>query len=134
VKILGEALKIAKSLEGTNPKFNIFAFLYDRNNLVSIGRNQTLKTSPLVYRIARKYRIEHWVKYPFSHAEVNAVARHWNNEDISGKERIVIVRFDKKGRPILAKPCNNCQTFLKAINITEVYYTVEDGFHNFTLR
>lgn len=129
MKILEQSLKLALSLEGDESKFNVFGFLFDRNKLVSVGRNQMLKTSRMAYDIGRKFNIEHWMKYPFLHAELSAVSKHWNNEQITGKEKLVVVRFDKRGRLALAKPCNGCQTFLKAVGITDVYYSMNGSFN-----
>ncbi len=129
MKILEQSLKLALTLEGDESKFNIFGFLFDRSKLVSVGRNQMLKTSKLAYDMGRKFNIEHWMKFPFLHAELSTISKYWDKQEITGRERLVVVRFDKRGRLAMAKPCSNCQDFLKAVGIAQVYYSMNGDFN-----
>lgn len=127
MKILDNSIKIALSLNGTEP-INIYSFLYRNNRLVSVGRNNMRKTDKKVYEIGRKFNIQKFMEFSYLHSEIDCLRRPWENEELTGKEKLVIVRFTKKLIPALAKPCPSCHSFLSALNIRDVYYTSYSGW------
>lgn len=50
----------------------------------------------------------------FLHAEIDAVVRV---RDMDKAHRIVVMRYNKRGEPMNAKPCAICQKFLSQFNL-----------------
>lgn len=99
-------------------KQQITAVIYDRKGrILSVGQNSYIKTHPYQAELARQVG-EHYKIY--LHAEVHAITRC---RDLKRAYKIRVFRFDKKGKPILAKPCEICNTAIKAAGITIVQHT-----------
>lgn len=81
-----------------------------KNRVIGTGFNQ-LKTHSLS-------------KHPFKslHAEVHAVLKTTNKEDLEGAE-IYIYRENRYGLPALAKPCPYCLALLKEVGIKRMHYS-----------
>lgn len=96
----------------------VTALIYDRKGRVlSIGQNSYVKTHTLQARHAKK------VGYPeklFLHAEIHAITRCRN---LSKAYRIFIARYNKKGEPVIAKPCPVCMSAIRESGIREVEHT-----------
>jgi tRNA(Arg) A34 adenosine deaminase TadA len=91
---------------------NITAFIYDkRGRILSMGKNSYVKTHPLQAKYARHCGDEH---KDFLHAEIHAISRC---NDISKAHRILVMRYNNQGMPMLAKPCKICQ---HAISLTPI--------------
>lgn len=98
-------------------KYIIKATIYDkRGRVVSIAYNSYTKTHPLQYKYALR------TKQPFKqmlHAEILAIIR------AKGKGyKLSVERFNKKGDPVLAKPCPICMLAIKEANIKVIEYTL----------
>ena len=98
---------------------NITAIIYDkRGRVLSIGKNQYLKTHPLqakhAHAVGQHERI-------FLHAEIHAIALC---KKLFKAHKILVSRWDKKGKPMLAKPCPICQNAIKASGIKIVEHTI----------
>ena len=99
-------------------KQQITAVIYDRKGRVlSIGQNSYVKTHPYQAELARRVGEPYKV---FLHAEVHAITRV---RDISRAHRISIFRYDSKGKPILARPCDICITAIQAAGIKVVEHS-----------
>lgn len=97
---------------------SISAVIYDRRGRVlSVGQNSYVKTHPLQAEHAKRVGLEEKV---FLHAEIHAIVRC---RDISRAHRILVSRWDKHGRPMLAKPCPVCQSAIEAAGIEIVEHT-----------
>lgn len=59
------------------------------------------------------------------HAEIHALQKLWPSERRSTK--IVSVRFNKSGKLAMAKPCPECQKYLKAMGVKKVEYSDSNG-------
>lgn len=59
------------------------------------------------------------------HAEVHALQKLWPSERKNCK--IFSVRFTKTGKLAMAKPCDECQKYLKANGIKKVTYSDSSG-------
>jgi deoxycytidylate deaminase len=84
----------------------------------------------------KRFNLPHLVKYPFIHAEIDAVSKLWGKHRIEGDEKVVVVRLKKSGTsatarkilvPAIAKPCENCYNVLSALGIKKVWWTNENG-------
>ena len=99
-------------------KHNVTAIIFSKKGQVlSIGRNNYIKTHPLQALHARK--VGEPEKH-FIHAEIDAIIRC---RKMHLAHKIHVYRFDKKGNERLAKPCNICMSAIKAFNIKHVFYT-----------
>ena len=99
-------------------KQTITAIIYDRKGRVlSVGQNSYIKTHPLQALHAHKVGQEHKI---FLHAEVAAITRC---PDLSKAHKILVTRYDKKGKPVLAKPCPVCMSAIGATPIQHIEHT-----------
>jgi tRNA(Arg) A34 adenosine deaminase TadA len=96
----------------------ITAVITDRKGKVlSVGTNSYIKTHPLQATHAVK------VGMPFKihlHAEVHAITRCKNLERAY---KISVFRYNKKGEPVLAKPCAICMSAIVAAGIQHIEHT-----------
>lgn len=86
-----------------------------RGKLLSIGHNSYVKTHPLQAQLGAKTGKPNAI---YLHAEVAAL--------LKAKEpvhKLVITRFGKDGRPLLAKPCPACREAIKLFNVKVVQHT-----------
>lgn len=84
--------------------------------MLSSGQNSYVKTHPLQARIAAEVGEPHKV---FLHAEVAALLKC----DWKKAHRILVTRYGKGGRPLLAKPCKVCHQIIGMTNIKIVEHT-----------
>lgn len=99
-------------------KQHITALVYDkRGKLLSMGQNSYVKTHPLQAKLAKEVGENEKI---FLHAEIAALikVKNW-----SKAHKIVVTRFDKNGKPMLAKPCKVCQQMIKLAGVKEVVHT-----------
>ena len=99
-------------------KKQLTAIIYNkRGRVLSIGKNNYLKTHPLQKKHAEK------AGEPLKiclHAEISAIIKC---KDLAKAYRIVITRFGKTGEPLLAKPCKTCQSAIRATPIKIIEHT-----------
>lgn len=99
-------------------KHQLTAVIYDkRGRVISIGQNSYVKTHPLQAKYADKVGLP---DKQFLHAEIHAIIRC---KDLSKAHKIFISRWNKKGEPVLAKPCPVCQSAIEAAGIEIVEHT-----------
>jgi len=102
----------------TRSRFDITAIIYDkRGRVLSIGKNSYVKTHPYQARCAERVGLPH---KQFLHAEIHAIVRC---KRLDKAHRIVVMRFDKQGNEMNAKPCPVCQSAIKASGIPIVEHT-----------
>lgn len=98
-------------------RYEIRAICYDKKgSKLSVGYNSYNKTHPLQKYFAN--RVGHTHK-EYLHAEIAAILKAKDKKI----HRIVVERFDKHGRPALAKPCPICNEAIKAYGIKVVEFT-----------
>ena len=99
-------------------RFDMTAVIYDkRGRVLSIGKNSYVKTHPLQYRHCNKVGLP---DKQFLHAEIHAIALCRN---LDRAHRILITRFDKRGKPKTAKPCPVCVSAILEAGIKIVEHT-----------
>lgn len=95
----------------------VSAFIYDkRGRLLSSGQNSYVKTHPLQARIAAEVGEPHKV---YLHAEIAALLKC----DWKKAHKILVTRYGKQGKPMLARPCKVCHQAIGMTSIKVVEYT-----------
>jgi hypothetical protein len=117
----------AKECRDTKNKFFHFAFGYKKNKLIGIGQNNPEKTHTQALILAKRFKTD--LKYPYLHAETDLISRLWGKQYIDGSMKMVLVRLNKHGKLRNSKPCARCAKIIKALGITDVYWSTDDGFH-----
>ena len=96
----------------------ITAVLYDRKgNVLSVGQNSYVKTHPLQAKHAKRVGNP---KAIYLHAEIHAITRC---KDLSKAYKIVVTRWGRNGKPMLAKPCPVCMSAIRAAGIEKIEHT-----------
>lgn len=94
------------------------AVIYDkRGRVISVGQNSYVKTHPLQAKHAAEVGLP---DKQFLHAEIHAIVRC---KDLSKAHKIFVSRWDKKGNPMLAKPCPVCMSAIEAAGIELIEHT-----------
>lgn len=97
-------------------KHQITALAYDkRGRLLSIGRNSYTKTHRLQAHYASKVGRPAAI---YLHAELSALLKARGRV-----HKLVVLRYGKKGQPLLAKPCAACQLAIHDFNVKIVEHT-----------
>lgn len=113
-KLLNKAIKIAKGLP--NQKYKLVAIITDKKgNILSIGKNSFSRSHPTQAYYAEKVGNKHKI---FIHSEIDALVKCKGTP-----YNIYVVRINKKGKCLLAKPCSICEMAIKDSGIKNIYYT-----------
>lgn len=94
------------------------AVLFRRNTPISIGQNCKESTNAKALYFAQKFGTD--TKYPYIHAEIDAIRKVWGKMYLDKKYTLVSVRLGKTG-VLFAKPCGNCQTVIDAIGLKVIW-------------
>lgn len=93
-------------------KHHVSAIIFDkRGRPLSIGQNSYHKTHPLQLKMAEKVGLP---EKKFIHAEIQSIVKC---RDISKAHKIMVMRYNKDGEPVNAKPCKICE---QAIALTPI--------------
>ena len=98
-------------------RYYIKATIYDKkNNVVATAENSYSKTHPTQHR----YAIANGTpEKMFLHAEILCLIR------AKGRGyKMVIQRYNKAGKPVLAKPCPICQLAIGESHLKRIEYTL----------
>ena len=99
-------------------QYQVHAVILDRKGkIISAAQNSYVKTHPLQARLAIKAGRPEAV---FLHAEIHAIIRC---RDISKAHKIIISRFNSRGQPVNAEPCNICREAIRIAGIKVVEHT-----------
>ena len=103
-------------VKSSGGRYNITAMAYSKKGrLLSIGFNSYEKTHPLQAKLGNKSGRPNAI---YLHAEISCLIRA--REQV---HRLVVVRYDKDGKPALAKPCPSCQLAIRQFQVKQVEYT-----------
>jgi len=122
-KVLNRLIDIANGItleENINPRTRHYAFILNKNKILSIGCN-SLKTHPKLFKYG-------YHKNAGIHAELSALIKSGSISHSNNK--LITFRFDKSGELNNGKPCSFCQRALKDVGIKEVWYSCEEGSIN----
>ena len=99
-------------------KYRVTAIIYDkRGRVISVGQNSYIKTHPLQRHHAELVGMPEKL---YLHAEVSAITKCKN---IESAHKILVTRYNKRGEPVLAKPCPICFSAIKSTKIKHIEYT-----------
>lgn len=115
--ILNKAIELSKTIN--NKKQNVCAIIVDkRDRILSFGYNSYKKSSPFQKKYADRVG-KCWSI--FNHGEIEAIKKLDNQNPYA----IYIARTNKKGIPVISKPCSICELAIKEIGIKEenIFYT-----------
>lgn len=99
-------------------KHHVVAVIYDkRGRVLSVGQNSYVKTHPLQAHHANRTGLP---EKTFLHAEVHAITRC---RDLGRAHRILVTRYNRRGEPVLAKPCPVCMSAIQAAGIQHIEHT-----------
>lgn len=127
MKFVDRAIKISFEMYPFSEEtFSHYCFIFDKNRLISIGKNNTKTQSMKARYFANRFNIEHFKKYSYIHAEVGAIGKLWGKQVITGKERVVVIRVGKTGL-LNSYPCVNCSAILKSIGFNSVFHSTPKG-------
>ena len=97
-------------------RYDITALAYDKKGkLLSVGKNSYVKTHTLQAEYARRVGRDQAI---FLHAEIHALVKA--REPV---HRLVVLRYDKDGKPANATPCAICQLAIKEFGVKQVEHT-----------
>lgn len=125
MKILERSITLAKQLHINRIKqtHHIYSFIFDKNELVSVGQNNMVIENKKAYDIGRKFNIPHFTEFSYLHAEMDSIGKLFHKRQITGKEHLVVIRLDYKFQTKLAKPCKYCSEVIKAFGFKNIHYT-----------
>ena len=110
-------------------RYEIFATCYDKKGrAISFGKNDYTRSHPLFKHFA--VLAGESEEKIYKHAEFSALIAAGKKEVYS----VTVERFDKKGRPALAKPCKTCTLMLKSFGVQIVNYTDNGGITTKTIK
>lgn len=99
-------------------KHHVTAIIFDkRGRPLSIGQNSYIKTHPLQLKMAEKVGLP---EKKFIHAEIQSIVKC---RDISKAHKIMVMRYNKDGEPVNAKPCKICEQAIALTPIKIVEHT-----------
>lgn len=105
--------------------FYHYAFAIRKNRIIAMGKNNPIMTSAKAFRLAKKFRILHWQKYPFLHAEADLLLK-LDEKYYNKRTTILSLKINRHGQFRLAKPCYKCQIALDALGLTKIFWSLTD--------
>lgn len=132
MKIINKSISLAEELfpkvhkEKTNNVNFHFAFGYCRTKLIGIGINDyTLNNK--ARKIGERFNIDHIKKWSYLHAETDLISRLFGRYHIDSSLKIVVIRLNRFNQLQMSKPCKSCTEVLKALNVSDVYWSDRSG-------
>lgn len=116
--MLEKAIELANEIPYDPSQERLAAIITDkRGKILSTGKNSYSSSCKLQRFYAKCVGLEDKV---FSHAEIDALR---NLPEGAKPYRIFIARTNRKGEPLLAKPCKICSYALQQFGVIVIHYT-----------
>ena len=130
MKILDKTIKRSYKSWEPHPLIRCYhyAAAFDNNKMIAFAGNNPIRFSAKAFRMGEKFNISTYKEFPYVHAESHLISKlldRYNAIDTNWK--IVVLRINREGRILLSKPCDNCQKIIDAVDLTQVYYSNNDG-------
>lgn len=118
--MLEKAQEFASNLEYTKGQERLCTIITDkRGRVLSVGYNSYTDSCKMQRFYARVVGLDFCV---FSHSEIDALNRL---KDTDKPFRAYVARVNRKGLPLMAKPCKICSTALENFGVRVINYTEE---------
>lgn len=124
---INRSVEIAYALKpkyATGRSFHV-TVVFEKNKIISIGRNNYLKTHPKAYKYMKKEVVNESDYLPSIHSELSAVLK-LGEEDCSDYS-FINVRVDNNDRLNNSRPCSGCIELLKQVGFNNFLYSNEKG-------
>lgn len=126
MKIIEKSLDKAYKLWMKQERRFHFSAAFSGNKMIEWACNDTHNMSTKAYRIGQKFNINKYKRYPYLHSESHLVYNLMSKFNwIDPKWSIVVLRINPHGKVLLSKPCNNCSKILKAVGLTNVFWSID---------
>ncbi len=97
-------------------RFNLIAFALDkRGRIISVGTNSYSKTAPQQAKYAKVSGNSNKI---YLHAEIAALLKARRKV-----YTLIVIRLNKQGKPMLAKPCELCQLAISAAKVKNILHS-----------
>jgi len=111
-----------------------FAFLWRRNNLRSVGVNDPSNKSIKAINFAHKFRVSGLIRFPYLHAEVDAISKLWGREKVDSSLTMIVIRLNKYMQLMPSKPCCKCHKIIESLGLTsKLYYSVNEDIVRYAI-
>ena len=127
MKIIKRAIKIAYDRFKPNEyqRRYHFAIAFNVNKPIAVAQNNPIKIDHKAYKIAKQFNINHYKKYPYSHAESHLISQLLDRYNtIRPDWSLVVLRINRQGKILMSKPCENCQKILDSVGLHKVYWSM----------
>ena len=131
MKIFNKTVQMAESLfhQSYNNRDGYqqfhFACIFKKKKLLSIGQNVMDKPMAKALRFAMMFNLEQKKKWPYLHAEIDAISKLWGKHYLDGGYTLISVRLSYINGVLElrnAKPCCDCTEVINAIGL-KCYYS-----------
>lgn len=129
-KIIVKTIKKSYASWKPNPLIRCYhyAAAFDNNKMIAFAKNNPIKFSAKAFRMGERFNINTYKEFPFPHAESHLISKLLDRYNtIDSNWRIVVLRINREGRILGSKPCKNCQKILDAVDLTNIYYSDDNG-------
>jgi hypothetical protein len=130
MKIIQKTIK--KAYNSWNPCREIrcyhFAAAFNGTKLIGFTQNNPIKTHTGAYRIGEDFNLPKYKEFPFYHSEsrlIDKLLSKYNSIDPTWK--IIVMRINRCGKILGSKPCINCSKLLRAVGLSQLYYSTDHG-------
>ena len=126
-QIVAKCVKLMLNDWGNDKSRSFFhyAFAIRKNHIIEMGKNDPIMMSAKAFRLAQKFNIAHWKKYPFLHAEADLMLK-LDEKYYNKKTTLLSMKINRHGQFRLAKPCYKCEIALFKSNLTNVVWSLND--------
>jgi len=117
---LDKLVKLARTmLDLPTSRNRHFSFLLVRNKVLSVGYSLGYTTHPLAKKYGHRFNA--------IHSELSVIKNFPYPPSLLSKCKIVNIRIMRDGSLGMSRPCKHCQQLLHDLDITDIWYTNEQG-------
>lgn len=116
IEISKKLFPMVEKIPGRYRTFH-FAFIWQRNNLLSVGINDPYNVNAKAIYFASLFNINH---FGTLHAEIDAISKLWGKIQIGKKHDMIVIRLNKWGELGRSDPCNKCSKVLSNLKFKKI--------------
>jgi hypothetical protein len=123
---------IRKAYQNWSPCKSVRCYHYtgcfDGTKLIAFTQNNPVKTHTGAYRIGEDFNLPKYKEFPYYHSESRLISKLLDRYNtIDSNWSIVVMRINRRGLILGSKPCENCTKLLKAVGLSDIYYSTDSG-------